>query len=359
MAFIKERNSNLELYRILVMFSIVVHHYVVNSELFPIMCSDPFNPQSLFLYIWGMWGKTGINCFVLITGYFMCKSEITLKKFLKLLLEVEFYEILIYLCFALFGGNGFSLKDFIWYSLPFRTINTWSFTDGYLLFFFFIPFLNILINGMDKKRHGILLVLCLAIFSVIAKIPQIPVNLNYIFWFCIIYLIGAYFKCYPFHEGDVKFWRRSSLISLLVSILSVLVSLTLVYFLKIECRRGVVYYFVEDSNALLAVATSVCVFVLFNSIKVKQSKFINSVAAGTFGVLLIHDNLQIRPWLWNDILDNAQYFNSNLLYIHAIFVPIVVFVICSLIEYLRRSYLESPILDLFYGKVQRILINRK
>ena len=29
-----------------------------------------------------MFGKTGINCFTLLTGYFMVKSNITLKKFL-------------------------------------------------------------------------------------------------------------------------------------------------------------------------------------------------------------------------------------------------------------------------------------
>lgn len=354
MAALKERNTNIELYRILVMFAIVAHHYVVNSELFPIMCASPLKPQSLFLFIWGMWGKTGINCFVLITGYFMCKSDITLRKFLKLLLEVEFYEILIYFCFALFRGHGFSLKDFIWYSLPFRMINTWSFTDSYLLFFFFIPFLNILINGMDKRRHGILIVLCLAIFSVIAKIPRIQVIFNYLFWFCVVYLIGAYLKCYPFHEGDVKFWTRASLISLSVSILSVLVACTLVDFFNIECTRRIVYYFVEDSNALFAVVTSICVFMLFNSMKVKQSKIINNVAAGTFGVLLIHDNLQVRPWIWNVFFENAQYYHSNLIFIHAIIVPIAVFVICSLIEHLRRSYFERPILDFVYSIVQRV-----
>lgn len=97
----KVRNSNLELYRILVMLLIVMHHYVVNSGLMALMEEDPLNPKSIFLYIVGMWGKTGINCFVLITGYFMCKSEITLRKFLKLLLEIEFYNIAIFLFFYL------------------------------------------------------------------------------------------------------------------------------------------------------------------------------------------------------------------------------------------------------------------
>ena len=66
----KVRKSNLELYRILVMLAIVAHHYVVNSGLMSLMDADPLNPKSVFLYLVGMWGKTGINCFVLITGNF-------------------------------------------------------------------------------------------------------------------------------------------------------------------------------------------------------------------------------------------------------------------------------------------------
>lgn len=90
---VKQRNSNLELYRIIVMLLIVAHHYVVNSGMMEEMAKESLSSRSLFFYIFGMWGKTAINCFVMITGYFMCKSQITIPKFLKLLLQVEFYNI--------------------------------------------------------------------------------------------------------------------------------------------------------------------------------------------------------------------------------------------------------------------------
>lgn len=102
----KERSSNLELFRIIVMFLIVAHHYVVNSGLIQEMSKTPFEANSLFLYIFGMWGKTGINCFILITGYFMCKSNITLYKFAKLVLQVIFYKIIFTLIFALSGYHA-------------------------------------------------------------------------------------------------------------------------------------------------------------------------------------------------------------------------------------------------------------
>ena len=51
---------------------IVAHHYVVNSGL--MSCIDAQNVlhfQDYFLLLFGWGGKTGINCFVLITGYFI------------------------------------------------------------------------------------------------------------------------------------------------------------------------------------------------------------------------------------------------------------------------------------------------
>lgn len=102
------RNTNLELFRIISMLFIVAHHYVVNSGMMTHMVKDLLAPNSLFFFIFGAWGKTGINCFVLITGYFMCKSHITLRKFLKLIFQIEFYNIVIFCIFVL---TGYSMSD--------------------------------------------------------------------------------------------------------------------------------------------------------------------------------------------------------------------------------------------------------
>ena len=78
----RPRNSNLELYCIIVMLAIVAHHYVVNSGLMEgAVSGNDFTLIQVFFLLFGMWGKTGINCFVLITGYFMCQQQITLRKF--------------------------------------------------------------------------------------------------------------------------------------------------------------------------------------------------------------------------------------------------------------------------------------
>lgn len=74
------------------MLLIIAHHFVVNSGVLDKMYEAPLSANSIFLFLFGAWGKTGINCFMLITGYFLCKSNITLKKYIKLISEVLFYN---------------------------------------------------------------------------------------------------------------------------------------------------------------------------------------------------------------------------------------------------------------------------
>lgn len=99
----KERNSNLELYRIIVMLLIVAHHYVVNSGLIQVLENEPLDVPSCVMLVFGAWGKTGINCFVLITGYFMCRSRFTWDKLLKLYMQILFYTVIIYGVFCVTG----------------------------------------------------------------------------------------------------------------------------------------------------------------------------------------------------------------------------------------------------------------
>ena len=156
---IKKRDSNLELFRIITMLLIVAHHYVVNSDLLNIIMNSPFSLKSVYLLLFGAWGKIGINCFVLITGYFMCKSNITVKKFVKLLGEVMFYNIVIGLIFMISGYSEFSFSNFIKLFIPIKYISN-NFTSCYLIFFLIIPFLNILIQNLNERKHLKLLCIC-------------------------------------------------------------------------------------------------------------------------------------------------------------------------------------------------------
>ena len=52
----KQRNSNLEFYRVIVMLLIVAHHYVSNSTLVDQLILHMTTPNSIFLQLFVAWG---------------------------------------------------------------------------------------------------------------------------------------------------------------------------------------------------------------------------------------------------------------------------------------------------------------
>ena len=334
----KPRNSNLELYRIIVMLLIVAHHYVVNSGVMVEMAKDPLCAKSIFFYIFGMWGKTGINCFVLITGYFMCKSHISVRKFLKLFLEVEFYNIVIFIIFWLSGYHAFSVKELCYALVPMRQI-TGNFTGCFMWFYLCIPFLTILVGHLNQRQHRLLIWLSLCIYTVPASLPGFEVSMNYVSWFSVLFFMASYIRMYGFMPsiGTAK-WGGITMVMMLVSMSSVL---AIVYVDAYYGKHIWAYSSVCDSNIFLATATAIPAFMFFKDLKIRQSKWINTIAASTFGVLCIHANSDtMRQWLWQDVVDCSQSFYRNNACLYAFFVVLIIFFICILIDYLRIHTIE-------------------
>lgn len=101
------------------------------------------------------------------------------------------------------------------------------------------------------------------------------------------------------------------------------------------------YRFVADSNVALALITSICSFMFFKDLKMKQNHFVNVLGASTFGVLLIHANSNtMREWLWRDLLNNVGMYNSDLLIVHAIVSVLAIFSVCVLVDYIRIHSIE-------------------
>ena len=342
----KQRDSNLELFRVIVMLSIIAHHYVVNSGIWNVIQTNEITTYSLFYYIFGMWGKTGINCFVLITGWFMCTSQITLRKFLKLLLEIEFYKIVIGSIFLLTGREVFSWR-WLLRLLPVTRINT-GFDSAFLVFYLFIPFLNVLVKNMTRKQHLLLITLLFALYTVLSTIPVFRVSMNYVSWFCTLYVFSSFMRLYdfPFKESN-KAWLVLSLASILFSIISVIAILY-------STKRVDPFWFVSDSNKFMALLTALCLFNFFRTLKIAYSKFINALGATTFGVLLIHANSDsMRQWIWCDLFDNVGHMFVPYYPIRAFGIIILIFAVCAIIDYLRIVLLERPLLSLYDKEIIR------
>ena len=346
----KPRNSNLELYRIICMLMIVAHHYVINSGLTsengPLIMNCT-SSNGIFLSFFGAWGKTGINCFIMITGYFMCTSKITFRKFLKLMGQIYFYRWILFTVFIMAGYESLSPQRLIRLILPF-----WGFSDGFvpcfIVFWLTIPFLTILVQNMNRRQHELLLLLLLGCYTLLGSLPTFHITFNYITWFGVLFLIASYIKLHPQPLFDKKnLWGWATLV---ITCLSVLV------FIGMQCLMKsywMGYFFVHDCNKFFPVAIAVSSFLWFKNVNLKYSKFINAFGAGTFGVLLIHANSDaMRTWLWKDTIDVVSHYTLPLgqLIIFSIGVVLSVFVVCNLIDQVRIATLEKWFLNMYDHK---------
>ena len=328
------------------MLLIVVHHYVTSSGLTaadgPIF-ADALSWRSLFLLLLGAWGKTGINCFMLITGYFMCTAKLTAKKYAKLLFEVLFYRISFTVIFFLTGKADVSAMDWLTLLLPVTEVGT-SFTGAFLCFYLCIPFCNVLVQNLTERQHIRLLLLSCFIYVFFGTIKVLPVTMNYVSWFIVLYFISSYVRLYPKAVfQSKKVWGWASAVSIGLSAASV-VACT---WLGARIGRNSPYAFVADSNTFLAVATGFSTFMLFRNITIPYSKIVNTIASTTFGVLLIHANTYVRRWLWNDVLCCVDTYDHRLMPLFVIGGSVLVFVVCAGIDLCRQICVERPIFKLW------------
>lgn len=328
------------------MLLIIAHHSIVNSGLSAHIADEKANALSTYLMIlFGAWGKTGIDCFVMITGYFMCRSNISLKKFLKLYLQVAFYGVIISLVFMFTGRIPFTasgLLTTLHRFFPIYSIDT-DFPSCFLIFYLCIPFLNILIQNMTKRQHLTLLLILVGTLTVL-RATGMDVRFNYVEWFAVLYLISSYIRYYgqDFAKISHRNWGIISLFTFVTASASVVVLSWLG--LTGRVSKLVPYFFVADSNAILALAVAVTSFMWFKDLKIKQSRIINALGGATFGVLLIHAHSEeMRQWLWRETLDITGHYallGTFGMVGYLVFVVLIIFLMCSIIDIARSNWIE-------------------
>lgn len=344
------RVSNIELLRIIAMLLIVAHHYVVNSTVWSLFDAAHPTANSLFLQWWGMWGKTAINVFVLIFGYFMCTGSLTLRRFLKLFLEVTFYAWVMWIVLCCSGYET-------WYSvstvkrLTLLSVvgnpNT-GFVQAFLWMYLTIPIMNVLLKGATKEQLYSFLFLMITIFIGLGFFPDSNIY-HHLFWYMTLYLLGAAIRLHPLQ------WmaRNKVCLPLLgVSIVGAWASLFAIvgvaWYFNRETYLNQAYYFVADSHKIFAFAVALFAFLVFKNWKLGYSKLINAIASTCFGVLLIHAASNgMRKWLWQDFV-NVPYAYSYSFWAlvgYSIFVAIAVFAVCSVLDYFRIKFIEKYYLD--------------
>lgn len=332
------------------MLSIIAHHMVVNSGIMELFDYSKISGNMVFLYLYGMWGKTAINCFVMITGYYMSKSKLTIRRYAKIYLEAKFYRILMFLIFALTGYEMLSGSNVLKMLFGIASGGNNGFTESFLLMYLFIPYLNLIADKFDRTSMRSLILLLVFAFTVKSTLFLNTSMFNEVFWYMTVYLIGAYLRLYEpewtISQKKVGSCLLACAVMAAASVLFMIKFGNILWFLNR-------YFLVVDSDKILALCIGVLAFLFFRNLKIQNSKWINLIASTTFGVFCIHASSDaMRKFLWLDFLKIPSIYVRPTWYViaYCTAATVGVFVFCSLLDLIRLRLIEPPVMRFICGK---------
>ena len=348
----RPRDSSIELLRIVAMYLIIAHHLVVNSGLAVCLDWSGGNGRAAWFALLGMWGRMAINMFVLITGYFMCISRLTPRRFLKLFLEIEFYSVAMWGAMCALGYEPFTLSAAFGAMCWFLVYANRYFCEGFIWFYALIPFYNILVRGMTRRQHFILLMVLLAFFSGCSTFFHNTYVYHQVAWFVTVYFVGAWIRLYPSSWMDDN---RRCIPALLLSIATVMLCVAASAYCMTSppSVQSNPYFLVCPETKLACLVVAVFAFLVFRNIRLGHSRAINAVAATTFGVLLVHGaNDGMRTWLWRKVFDIPALASVPISEAVAVSIaaPLAIHVVCSALDGLRIVAIERPLFALLERK---------
>lgn len=334
------RNTSIELLRIISMIMIMFHHFAYHGN-FEWNSNEVTLPHLWYDFIL-MGGKVGVDIFVLISGYFLIENTEKLfqpKKLLKFWGQVVFYSIMTYLLSVMLRLNAFEIKQLIKVCLPI-TYPGWWFASTYFMLYLIHPFLNKLLHGLSKTEYQYLILMMVLCWSIIPTATTQLFESNSLLWFVTLYGIAGYVNLYG---GNQKLQSKHYFsLYFMVLIITYTVSTTFLFLgtKKEEWSTHAIDFFEIERLPILLMA--ITLFMGFVTLKMNYHKWINMIASATFGVYLIHDSSYIRYYLWTNIFKINQYQDSTFLILYSILVVFILYVSCTMIDLIRKKLVEKP-----------------
>lgn len=350
----KQRLANIELLRSISMFMVVaIHLFTKTSVLWNMDSTRPIYAISWVLYGLCM---TGVSCYVIISGYFLCDSSFKLEKLFKIYCQVLFYSVTLAVIAKYVLGLEMTSR---WLAvfLPITNREYW-FATVYIGLYCLMPFVNILIRALTQKQFQNLLVILSVLFCIIPTFLHADSWLEDggaygIVWFIFLYLIGAYIKIYYNNNLHNKAWILYAGAILLIPVSKFIIMLAGGMQNIIDAytvsRISEVFY---CANSVPALCASVLLFICFSRITIENERIIsiiNLFSGTTFGIYLLHNNRNLSHCLWERVrVDYWLIQRENILMI--MLIMCMIFVICGLIEGIRKVLFKVLRLDWLINK---------
>ena len=336
-----KKNSNIELLRLVAMVFITAHHfaiwgYFIGGDVHTV------HPNTVWLQFLELFGKIGVDLFILITGYFAINPRPTFKKVWQLTNTVRFYALGLFIILLVCGQLQFN-TDLMWRSV-FPTIRSmYWFITIYAILYIFSDYLSQFLDHLRRAQAVSFIALGVLIFMVLPTFlkgwgSQLT-DLLPVFFF------GLYLRMY----GVSK--RLSTLLKVLLGVTVVIAVLSIGLSDLVGNNRpesqaiaDATRYFVTGSSPL---AFIVAAYIFSQTIQhqPRGNRLINWMGSSAVAIYLIQDYEPFRHVLWENIFhvrDFSDAMATPAFIGYSFFVMAVIVISAILIDKLLRYILMRP-----------------
>lgn len=294
------RQTGPELLRCIAMMMVTVLHFLGKGNLLGNLESADMGAVGVSAWLLEAFCIVAVNCYMLISGYFLWKSEFRLEKLIKVLIQVWTYSVVLGLV-AYFAGlveaSEKGLHYFLMLIFPISMGHYW-FMTAYVFLFLLLPFVGRAVREMSEKQLRTSLILLLIAFCVLKSVLPVRLELDQkgydCLWYLCMFLTGAYAARFGLPFVKTKTHAMLTYLAGVLLIFGGTMCLHTVY-LKTGSLRLLLKVFYEYNHILpFLAAAGLFAFFLKVECKGKFAAFLVKVSPYVLGAYLIQENIGLR-----------------------------------------------------------------
>lgn len=331
------RNSSIELLRIIAMFMILAHHFIVHNGYDVLKL--PLGPERIFFQlVMAGGGKVGVVIFFSISAWFFLDKEQTIKSNLKRVWIMErellFWSLILVTFYLVFDRADLSMKLMAKSAMP-LSMGMWWYATAYAIFLALLPFLAKGLKALGRECHLSLAATVLVIWGLTSFIPgMVRISDSFLGLIYLFILISAY-KWYmePFTTRQVWLMIGTGLgFFLLYTCASITLSL-------LGHDMGI---YITGSWRLPVIMVGFGMFLLFDRVTF-HNRTINRIAQSAFAVYLITDYAASEKLLWAQLFNLQDLYQQPLAILQILGILLAIYVACTLLDFIRQALFAATI----------------
>ena len=326
-----QRNSSIELLRIIAMFMILAHHSIIHNGYDVLKL--PLGPERIFFQlVMAGGGKVGVVIFFSISAWFFLDKEQTIKSNLKRVWIMErellFWSLILVTFYLVFDRADLGMKLMVKSVMP-LSMGLWWYATAYAIFLALLPFLAKGLKALGRKYHLALASTVLVIWGLTSFIPgMIGISDGFFGFIYLFILISAY----KWHLRPLSIKQTWALTAVGVGFVLLYTAASTVLGL-FDINKGI---FITGDWKLPVVMIGFGMFLLFDRVTF-HSRIINRIAQSAFAVYLITDYAASEKLLWTRLFNLQDLYHSPLAILQILGILLAIYAICTLLDFIRQA----------------------